>query len=206
VKVTFGGFEQLGKAGKRLTSTVDASRVAGYRAANVTGRKVITDTKRAIASQLSQLSLTQREIAEVMSMSNAIRDNPTAVVKVRKSPMRLARYGARQLTAKAKRAKGDALRGIAAGRKQAGVSVKVARGARKKMRGAFLVPLRAGNVSGGNGMGVFVRQGKEIIHLYGPSQYQLFRRLIAEGKTNIQKILRANYASELRYALKGRRT
>lgn len=203
MKVTFGGFEQLGKAGKRLTSTVDASRVAGYRAANVTGRKVITDTKRDIASQLS---LTQREIAEVMSMSNAIRDNPTAVVKVRKSPMRLARYGARQLTAKAKRAKGDALRGIAAGRKQAGVSVKVARGARKKMRGAFLVPLRAGNVSGGNGMGVFVRQGKEIIHLYGPSQYQLFRRLIAEGKTNIQKILRANYASELRYALKGRRT
>lgn len=203
MKVTFGGFEQLGKAGKRLTSTVDASRVAGYRAANVTGRKVITDTKRDIASQLS---LTQREIAEVMSMSNAIRDNPTAVVKVRKSPMRLARYGARQLTAKASRAKGDALRGIAAGRKQAGVSVKVARGARKKMRGAFLVPLRAGNVSGGNGMGVFVRQGKEIIHLYGPSQYQLFRRLIAEGKTNIQKILRANYASELRYALKGRRT
>lgn len=203
MKVTFGGFEQLGKAGKRLTSTVDASRVAGYRAANVTGRKVITDTKRAIASQLS---LTQREIAKVMSMSNAIRDNPTAVVKVRKSPMRLARYGARQLTAKASRAKGDALRGIAAGRKQAGVSVKVARGARKKMRGAFLVPLRAGNVSGGNGMGVFVRQGKEIIHLYGPSQYQLFRRLIAEGKTNIQKILRANYASELRYALKGRRT
>lgn len=203
MKVTFGGFEQLGKAGKRLTSTVDASRVAGYRAANVTGRKVITDTKRDIASQLS---LTQREIAEVMSMSNAIRDNPTAVVKVRKSPMRLARYGARQLTAKAKRAKGDALRGIAAGRKQAGVSVKVARGARKKMRGAFLVPLRAGNVSGGNGMGVFVRKGKEIIHLYGPSQYQLFRRLIAEGKTNIQKILRANYASELRYALKGRRT
>ena len=203
MKVTFGGFEQLGKAGKRLTSTVDASRVAGYRAANVTGRKVITDTKRDIASQLS---LTQREIAEVMSMSNAIRDNPTAVVKVRKSPMRLARYGARQLTAKASRAKGDALRGIAAGRKQAGVSVKVARGARKKMRGAFLVPLRAGNVSGGNGMGVFVRQGKEIMHLYGPSQYQLFRRLIAEGKTNIQKILRANYASELRYALKGRRT
>ena len=202
MKVTFGGFEQLGKAGKRLTSTVDASRVAGYRAANVTGRKVITDTKRDIASQLS---LTQREIAEVMSMSNAIRDNPTAVVKVRKSPMRLARYGARQLTAKASRAKGDALRGIAAGRKQAGVSVKVARGAQEDAR-RVLVPLRAGNVSGGNGMGVFVRQGKEIIHLYGPSQYQLFRRLIAEGKTNIQKILRANYASELRYALKGRRT
>lgn len=204
MKVTFSGFDQLAKAGKRLASTVDASRVAGYRAANVTGKKVITDTKRDIASQLN---LTQRDIAAVMSLNQATPAKSVSVVKVRKTPIRLARYSARQLTTPAKRAKGDAMRGIPPGRKQAGVSVKVARGgARKKMKGAFLVPLRGGTVSGGNGMGVFFRQGKEIIHVYGPSQYQLFRRLVAEGKGNIQKILRASYESELRYALKGRRT
>lgn len=87
----------------------------------------------------------------------------------------LGRYDPKQLTTAAKRparAKGDKSRGIAAGRKAAGVSVQVIRGAAKPMPGAFLMPLR-----NGNGVGVFTRSRGDLRyqHRLGPSVYQLFR-------------------------------
>jgi hypothetical protein len=44
---------------------------------------------------------------------------------------------------------------------------------------AFAQPLRAGNVDGGNGLGVFVRSRYgELRHTYGPQVYQMFRTQI----------------------------
>lgn len=73
--------------------------------------------------------------------------------------------------------KGDARRGIPAGQKAAGVAVEVRRGQIKTLPHGFTMPLRRGNESGGNGMGVFTRdkRGDLVRHRYGPAVYQLFR-------------------------------
>lgn len=93
----------------------------------------------------------------------------------------LGRYQPKQVTVAAPRAKGDRSRGISAGRKAAGVDVTVARGAPKRFDHAFLMPLLAGNTSGGNGIGVFTRSRFGIVrHRYGPAVYQLFR--VAAGE------------------------
>lgn len=109
-------------------------------------------------------------------LRKATKETFAASIVARKRATRLASYGAKQITQKVKypkRSGGDALRGIAAGSKSAGVSVRVKPGVTKKMPGAFLMPL-----NNGNGMGVFIRTGKgrgEIKHLYGPSVDQAFR-------------------------------
>jgi len=88
----------------------------------------------------------------------------------------LGRYFTGQATAPAPRAKGDPARGIAPGRKRAGVMVEVSRGAPKLIKNAFTMPLRAGAVAGGNGIGVFTRSKYGVVqHRYGPAVYQLFR-------------------------------
>lgn len=88
----------------------------------------------------------------------------------------LGRYFAGQATAPAPRAKGDPSRGIAPGRKRAGVTVEVSRGAPKLIKNAFTMPLRAGATAGGNGLGVFTRSKYGVVqHRYGPAVYQLFR-------------------------------
>lgn len=93
----------------------------------------------------------------------------------------LGRYMTRQVTAAAPRAKGDPKRGISAGRKAAGVAVEVSRGSEKVLQNAFTMPLRAGNTSGGNGIGIFTRSRFGIVrHRYGPAVYQLFR--VAAGE------------------------
>ena len=113
---------------------------------------------------------------------------------------RLATYGAKQLTAKAgPRAMGDPLRGIARGRKAAGVSVNVS-GTRKKMAEAFMVPLK-----NGNGMGVFVRTGpgkNDIKHLYGPSVNQVFRTLMPEITKTTASDLQDAFLTQLAYERK----
>ena len=146
------------------------------RAINRVAEKANTRSRRAI---VSQVALTDNYVRDRMSLSKATESRPVAVIAARRRATTLATYGAKQITASARRAKGDARRGIAAGRKQAGISVLVGRAkGRKKMAGAFFMPLRAGNEAGGNGMGVFIRQGGTIVHKYGPSVDQVFRGVI----------------------------
>ena len=87
------------------------------------------------------------------------------------------------------------------------MSVKVTKaGGTKRMRKAFLLPLRAGTVAGGNGMGIFVRlPSGELKHLYGPSPDQVFRRWRIDQAPNISVMLAQAYASQLRYELTGSR-
>lgn len=75
--------------------------------------------------------------------------------------------------------KGDPSRGISANRKSAGVKVDVRKsGTARSFEHGFLMPLRAGKATGGNGQGLFVRsKSGEMRHVYGPAVYQLFRHV-----------------------------
>lgn len=175
VKVDTGGLhalaERLGNFSKQI-ATIQA------RALNRAAERGRTAAKREI---VAQVSLKASYVLDRLSIRKASAGDPVAVIATTVRGISLINYGARQLTRAAKRAKGDALRGISAGRKQAGVSVAVGSRGRRKMPGAFMVPRLAGKVSGGNDMGVFIRVGsgrKDIKHLYGPSVDQVFRGVI----------------------------
>lgn len=92
----------------------------------------------------------------------------------------LGHYAPEVLTRSAPRAAGDPKRGIAAGLKAAGVSVEVTRGQRKPIAGAFTMTLNRGAINGDR-VGVFVRDGKKLRHLYGVSPYSAFRAQVNEG-------------------------
>ena len=206
MKLKIDGLQAVANLAAAARATPDAVQRAAYRSINQVATKVQTDAVRTVASQLN---LTVAYVRDKFALEKASRQNLLAVVKAGMRPIGLERFSATQLVAKAARAKGDVSRAIPAGRKQAGVSVKVSKtGARKKMPGAFLIPMRAGTEAGGNGKGVFIRTGKgrgDIKHLYGPSPDQLFRRYREENLPDIQRMLADAYASQLRFELKGTR-
>ena len=206
MKLKIDGLQAVANLAAAARATPDAVQRAAYRSINQVAAKVQTDAVRTVASQLN---LTVAYVRDKFALEKASRQNLLAVVKAGMRPIGLERFGATQLVAKADRAKGDVSRAIPAGRKQAGVSVKVSKtGARKKMPGAFLIPMRAGTEAGGNGKGVFIRTGKgrgDIKHLYGPSPDQIFRRYREENLPDIQRMLADAYASQLRFELKGTR-
>ena len=206
MKLKIDGLQAVANLAAAARATPDAVQRAAYRSINQVATKVQTDAVRTVASQLN---LTVAYVRDKFALEKASRQNLLAVVKAGMRPIGLERFSATQLVAKAARAKGDVSRAIPAGRKQAGVSVKVSKtGARKKMPGAFLIPMRAGTEAGGNGKGVFIRTGKgrgDIKHLYGPSPDQLFSRYREENLPDIQRMLADAYASQLRFELKGTR-
>lgn len=89
----------------------------------------------------------------------------------------LSRYGAQPalVQRKAKKSRGKGLVPLN-GQTQAGVTVGVKTGSEKTISYAFLLPLKAGTVSGGNALGVFTRPkgGGKYRHRYGPQVYELF--------------------------------
>lgn len=181
----------LGRSGR-------VSRKAARLAINDTARKIRTASSKAVRDQVNlkaayvnrHLRLTQRATDSELA----------AVISARTRPTRLARYGAKQLTRKAPRATGDPSRNIPAGRKQAGVSVKVQKGgARRKMRGAFLIPLQSAGVEG-----VFVRTGSgdsDIEHLYGPSVDQVFQDVREDVAPDTETMLAREFRRQLKRLL-----
>lgn len=154
------------------------------RALNKAAANGRTAAKREI---VAQVSLKSAYVLDRLNLRKASKDNQVAIIATTRRGISLANYSPRQLTRAVKdtkRSKGDALRGIAAGRKQAGVSVSVSqKNGRSRMLGAFMVPRLAGSVSGGNGMGIFIRIGpglNHIRHLYGPSVDQVFSGVIVK--------------------------
>lgn len=200
------GVDAITAAAKRIRAVPDASVRAAYRAVNTVAARVVTMAKRDIAAEIN---LPQSYVAAQTAITKATPASAVGIIRMRIRAVRLARFAATQLTKPAPRARGDVRRGIAAGRKQAGVSVKVKRkGVRKLMPGAFMLPLRSGEVGGGNGLGVFLRTGKgpkAIRHLYGPSPDQLFRRWREGATPDIKRMLFEAYLSQLRYELRGTR-
>lgn len=189
MKISFQGFGQLKAAANQIRHAPAAAAAAGRDAANDVARTVITQASRDISRRYN---LPASYVRDQFRLQLAETDQ-VAVVGARIRNVRLARFDSRQLTAAAPRAKGDKLRKIAKGRKQAGISVKVLRdGGRKNMPGAFFIPLMSGRNAGGNGLGVFIRTGsgqKDIRHLTGPSPHQAFKFWIAQKRPDLQAML-----------------
>jgi len=201
IGMTISGLDQLKALRKKIQQFPVAADTAGAHAANDVAEQIEVEAARDITQELN---LPASYIREKFLTRKAKRLGDVAIVAARKRPTRLARFAAEQITAPAPRAKGDAMRGIAAGRKQAGITVKVKRagGRSKPIRDAFFLPLRAGKVDGGNGMGVFARAGDKISQEYGPSPDQLFRTWIKKHRPDIGARLaaafRANFARQLK--------
>lgn len=189
---------QFSRARKFIQGTVRANEKAQFRAVNRVASTFRTAASKAIRNQVRLKAAYVNDNLTVTKTATA--NNPEAVISGRKRPTRLARYGAKQLARSASKASGDQLRGIAPGKKQAGISVAVSRkSSRKKMRMAFLLPLRNAGV-----MGIFIRTGpgkKDVQHLYGPSVDQVFSSLREELKPDIRKSLVKEYRAQLNYAM-----
>jgi hypothetical protein len=217
ISLKLSGVDGLKKLAAQIKKYPAQAAEAGTQAANDVAETVIT---RAAQDITGRYNLPASYIREKFTLRKAKRFEDAAVVGARKRGTRLARFEVNQLTVAAPGAKGDARRGIAAGRKQAGASVHVVRGnGRKKLSKAFLMPLRAGTEAGGNGMGLFIRDnggvsselsaeetyqsGKgSIKHLYGVSPHQAYRRWIKQNNPAVSDLLAKAFASRMAQQLR----
>lgn len=173
----------------------EATARAEFRAVNKVAEKTSTRSKREI---VSIVNLSASYVRERMSLQKAQLYKPVAFIKGRTRPTRLITYAARQLTASAPKAKGNARVGIPAGRKAAGVSVGVTRkNGRKTMASAFLMPLK-----NDNGLGIFTRTGGKLKHHYGPSVDQTFTLVIENIRDDVGADLEDTLAKQLDYELR----
>lgn len=157
IGLAISGLDQLKALRKKIQQFPVAAARASTKAANEVAAQVEVEAPRDITNEIN---LTPSYVHSKFRVRKATILRGVAIVSSRKRGTRLARFYPQQQTVSSPRAKGDDLRGISPGRKQAGVSVKVKRsGGRKVIKGAFLIPLRAGKIDGGNGMGIFVREG-----------------------------------------------
>lgn len=121
------------------------------------------------------LNLSDQYVADRMSLQRAA-GTPRAEIVARGDLTILGRYPNAQLTTAARgKSRGDASRGIPAGRKAAGVAVEIRRGQAQAVDQWFTMRLRTG-AQAGDKVGVFYRTGAgPLKHIYGPSPYSLFR-------------------------------
>lgn len=200
IGMSAAGAEKLRAAASGLRGYPKASARAGTKAVN----DVAHATHAAASSDMVQrYNLPAAYIRAQFRTVPAKGENGTAIVKVGRQETRRARFGSKQVTVSAKRAKGDPRRGIPAGRKQAGVSYQYLRaGSRRTSDKAFFLPLRAGKVSGGNGFGMFERFGDKVEQLYGVAPYQVFDDWVIQHREQLQRSLvtswRARLAGEIR--------
>lgn len=187
-----------------------SSRDLGRIATDVTNEVAQETYELAQSRMLRNINLTQAYVDSKMRLDLASGARPTATItafgssagrQANNTP--LGRYDVRvvQKPAKTPRAAGPRrIPGLQAGNRQAGVIVQVQKGVASAgfVPQGFLMPLRRGNVSGGNGMGVFSRKkGERAQHFYGPSPYQLF----AHQANLIQGEVSDDYADQLTEAV-----
>lgn len=186
------GLDQLRDLSRWVANVPAEIQRATVAAVNAT---VVETRDQAAREMVGKVNLSASYIRDKMRIVRASGKRPEGAVIVQRRAVPLARFKAQQLVASAPRAKGDRSRKIVKGTKQAGVSVEVRRGQRKRLRRAFLVPL-----ANGNGVGIFVRFGKErkaIDHLYGPGPDQLFRAWREDNVRMVQERLAAHIDAEL---------
>lgn len=157
----------------------------------------------AIADITDEINVSTAYVREKFRLVRENNGRGAAVISARWRPMNLFRFDARQLTeptVNSRRSKGDSMRGIPPGRKAAGFSVKEwRRGGRNVIPGAFSLPMRAGKVDGGNGLGLFIREpGGGFRTMYGPSPAQMFRAWRTKNAPDIKRQLAETYAQNLR--------
>jgi hypothetical protein len=128
----------------------------------------------------SGINLSDDYLRKRMSVTPATGAKPSAAITAlgdKSTLTPLSRYDAKMVLQpkRSSRTRGKGLLPLN-GQRQAGVNVGVTRGTEKDISYAFMLPLRKGNVAGGNGLGVFTRpkDGGKYRHRYGPQVYQLF--------------------------------
>lgn len=182
----------------------------GRIAVNVTNEVAQETYELAQSRMLKNINLSQAYIDSKMSLRQATRGQPSAeIVALGSSGGRqanntpLGRYDVRvvQKPGKASQSRSAGrIPGLQPGNRQAGVVVQVQKGVASAgfVPQGFLMPLKRGNVSGGNGLGVFSRKkGEKARHFYGPSPYQLF----AHQAERIQDEVSGEYADQLAEAV-----
>ena len=130
---------------------------------------------------IAGINLSDSYLRRRMSVDQATRSRPEGTITASGAKTDitiLGRYGAQAVIGKdrSRKGKGNKALGIAPGYKQEGVTVSVTTGSQKNFATGFLLPLRKGDIAGGNGFGVFTRSkgSKRIQNRLGPSVYQLF--------------------------------
>ncbi|NMG46747.1 hypothetical protein GO613_01310 [Azoarcus communis] len=203
MKAGVRGTKELRQAASWVASIPTQAQRAAVAAVN---RTVVEIRDTATRDMQGRVNLPADYIRGKLRVVRATADRPTGVVAIQRRAIRLARFGAQQLSIASPRAKGDKLRGIAKGLKQHGISVQV-KVARKRLKRAFFLPLMAGTERGGNGMGIFIRTGpgpKDIEHLWGVSPDQLFRAWRDDNIRMVEGRLAANFVAELQRTIKRR--
>ncbi|WP_022949520.1 phage tail protein [Methylohalobius crimeensis] len=159
------GLKQATRRARAIPKALDKARLRSVNKAATESRKQSSKLVRA------DVNLKARDVNKRLEVKRANKSRPHAKLIARSRPMLLSRFGARVLTRRVKhpsRSKGFPKYGIPAGRKFAGVSLKVKRaGSRKKMRGGFFIELKG---SGATGLAVRTGKGRDAYRvLYGPS-------------------------------------
>lgn len=192
------GAAALKKAARQIERYPAQAARAGQAAVNDVASNVLSAAARDISQRYN---LPASYVREKFTLRLATSSIDFAVIAARKRATRMARFDANQITAAApaKRNKGDQRRGIAKGRKSAGVSVKIMRqGKRETFRHAFFLPLLAGKEAGGNGMGIFTHEdGGRLKHHYRVSPSQAYEWWIREKRPNISASLAKAYTARL---------
>ncbi|WP_148715050.1 hypothetical protein [Chitinolyticbacter meiyuanensis] len=169
--------QRLAELAGRLRATPDQLAAAGVQAVNAVLPELLNESRATISRTVRLNAAYIRERTDLRLAAQATAGVGYLIARERET--RLATYQSRQVTTAAPRAKGDSLRGIAPGRKQAGISVAILRSESPSAGSGrwFYVPLKRGKVGRGNGFGIFERTGPsrdDIRHLYGPSVARVF--------------------------------
>lgn len=148
------------------------------KAVNDTASETLKESKKRM---LKTINLSESYLDSKMSLVEGKNSNPKAVITAVGELTPLSRFDAKPVVVPTKqgsaRLKGNPTLGTAPGFKQAGVDVEVTRGSPSSgfVPRGFMMPLKAGKVKGGNGLGVFARtKSGDLKHYYGPSPYQMF--------------------------------
>lgn len=210
--IVFSGLNALRKVADELGVAADVVTRSAYRAVNSVAAKNMTRSRREV---VSRVNLKAKYVSDRMRLQKASPKSATAIIAGRRRSTTLATYGALQKVKAAPKPKkgtrehplrGDPLRGIPAGKVQAGISVSVLRkSGRKIVAGgkSFFIPLQVGSEGGsGNGFGVFIRTGKgrdAIKHQYGPSVDDVLRQVFPEIQPDVQAELEAALLRQARF-------
>lgn len=171
-------------AAKNLLANLDANSTrALVRAVNHAAAKARTLGARLIRDEVKLPAAYVNERLRVDQRASAT--DPTAMISGRGRATQLSRFGAKQLTTKAK---------LPGKRRLAGARVEVKPGQQKVMPGAWLMKQKGGNT------GLMVRTGPnrdDYKPLYGPSIDQLWRNIREQVVPEVSDIMLAEFIRQM---------
>lgn len=169
---------------KQMLASLDAnSTKALVRAVNHAATRARTLGARLIRDEVKLPAAYVNDRLKVSHKATA--DDPTAMISGRGRAAQLSRFGAKQLTVKAK---------LPGKRRLAGARVEVKLGHKKVMAGAWLMKQKGGNA------GLMVRTGpnrNDYKPLYGPSVDQLWSNIREQVTPEVSDLMLAEFIRQL---------